>query len=534
MVMEKVVIEHFCHEHPLILKEIVVINEEKLDCYGCENGISNMEKAYVCVQEEKGCNSRFILHKRCGEFVRKIRHPSHSEHPLHLVDFRWLRNHRCNLCRREFDQELGYRCDRCDFDLDITCEKLGAEELLGEARELQHPSHIHPLMLIRKPPFVFDCDACDTRDEDMAYVCTACDLMIHRSCALLPSLLPTNRHRHHHHLSLSSRFPFHHRDFVYRYFAHFKCATSSEQDSGSSSNVNQEKNDDDDGSILIQFPLEASDISEELIRPFVIRQIGQDPAASSCIMDMTETATHKNHKFTLCTSSKNDESNSYTLIDCSFCFHYTNGMVYECEECEMKIDVKCASLPTSIKHAYHPHHSRLIKTIVPEEERSKLKCYGCGRYFYYYAKIAYRCTNDGCDFMLCPGCVLLPRSVTKHEWEKHPLLLTYDASIDHPSDFYCDFCERQMHPKSWMYHCRPCDNSYHLSCLETASGNYRNIKFGRQVELDARLHPHPLTFNYVTLKRHCDICHRYVYTYGGFECASCNYAVCLSCGEKHS
>ncbi|KAH6827745.1 hypothetical protein C2S53_015419 [Perilla frutescens var. hirtella] len=444
MVMEKGVIDHFFHEHPLILKEIVVINEEKLDCYGCGNGISNMEKAYVCVQEEKGCSSRFTLHKRCSEFVRKIRHPSHSEHPLHLVHFRRLRNHLCNLCRRAFGQELGYRCNRCDFDLDITCEKLGAEELLGEARELQHPNHVHPLMLMRKPPLVFNCDACDTRDEDMAY------------------------------------------------FAHLKCATSSEQDSGSSSNINQEKNDDDDGSILIQFPLEASDISKELIRPFVIRQ-----------------------------------------IDCSFCFRDTNGMVYECEECQVKIDVKCASLPPSIKHAYHPHHSRLIKTILPEAERSKLKCYGYGHHFY-YLEIAYRCTNDGCDFVLCSGCVLLPRSVTKHEWEKHPLLLTYDASIDHPSDFYCDFCEEQMHPKSLMYHCRPCDNSYHLSCLKAASGYYRNIKFGRQVELDARLHPHPLTFNYVTLKRHCDICHKHVYTYQGFECVSCNYAVCLSCGEEHS
>ncbi|KAH6810095.1 hypothetical protein C2S51_027878 [Perilla frutescens var. frutescens] len=476
MVMEKVVIDHFFHEHPLILKEIVVINEEKLDCYGCGNGISNMEKAYVCVQEEKGCS----------------------------IHFRRLSHNRCNLCRRRFGRELGYRCDRCDFDLDITCEKLGAEELLGEARELQHPSHIHPLMLMRKPPFVFDCDACDTRDEDMA--CAVCDKFFDLNC------------------------------WVYycgdcRYFAHLKCATSSEQDSSSSSNVNQEKNDDNDGSILIQFPLEASDISEKLIRPFVIGQIGQDPAASSCIMDMTEIATHKNHKFTLYTSSKSDESNSYALIDCSFCFRDTNGMVYECEECQMKIDVKCASLPTSIKHAYHPHDSRLIKTILPVEESHKLKCYGCGSS---YLKIAYRCTNDGCDFMLCQRCVLLPQSVTKHEWEKHPLLLTHDASIDHPSDFYCDFCEEQMHPKSWMYHCRPCDNSYHLSCLETASGYYRNVKFGRQVELDARLHPHPLTFNYVTLKRHCDICHKHVYTYPGFECASCNYAVCLICGLIHS
>ncbi|KAH6778375.1 hypothetical protein C2S51_009687 [Perilla frutescens var. frutescens] len=141
--MEKVVIEHPFHEHPVILKEIVVIDEESLDCCGCGNGISNLERAYVCVEAEKGCSSGFILHKRCGEFVRKIWHSSHSEHPLYLVDCLRLWGHQCNLCRHVFILELGYRCDRCDFDLDITCKSVvGREEVIGgEVRELQHPSH---------------------------------------------------------------------------------------------------------------------------------------------------------------------------------------------------------------------------------------------------------------------------------------------------------------------------------------------------------------------------------------------------------
>ncbi|KAH6786500.1 hypothetical protein C2S52_006052 [Perilla frutescens var. hirtella] len=638
--MEKVVIEHPFHEHPVTLKEIVVIDEESLDCYGCGNGISNLERAYVCVEAEKGCSSRFILHKRCGEFLRKIRHSSHSEHPLYLVDFRRLRRQWCDLCSHKFGLELGYRCDRCDFDLDITCKSVvGRDEVIGgEVRELQHPSHIHPLLLMRKPPLVFNCDACNTRDQDMAYVCSVCELLIHKSCALLPSLLPTNRHRHHHHLSLSSRFPLHHRDFEYkcavcdkdfdldcwvyycgdcRYFAHLKCATSTEQDDFSS-NVNQEEINDAGGSILIQFPLEASDISRELITPFVIREIGKDLAAS-CIIDIDMTKTNassssilfnhhkhplslichkdddgdddieeeddddevqmmkicnvcvtpissppyyecaacnyfvhsvcnilpkdlsssspdqygdcsrtlKNHKFTRSTRS---EESLFNIDDCSFCDYTTNGMVYECEECGMVIDVKCASLPSSIKHASHPHHNRLIKTRVVEEAIKN--CYGCRENI--DSVIAYKCTKDGCDFVLCLSCVLLPRSAIKREWDKHPLLLTFDASIDHPSDFYCDFCEKQMHPKSWMYHCRPCDNSYHLSCLETTSGWYRNIKFGHQVEFDARLHPHPLTFNYITLRKRCCICFKNVYTYWGFECASCNYVVCRRCGNKHT
>lgn len=247
---EKVQMERFFHEHPLILSENVD-NEDSVVCYGCGSGFENRESVYVCVQE-KYCGEKTMLHQKCGELARQILHHSHPEHPLHLVDFRQLHSHVCDLCRHFFGMEFGYRCNSCDFDLDIRCEKLGKDELLGEARQLQHPAHNHPLMLIKKPPFVFTCDACNSEARDMAYACTTCNLLIHKACASLPVPLPTNRH--HHHLSLSFCFPFHHRDFEYKcdvcdqafdmaswvyycgdckYFAHFKCVASpTEKDSG--------------------------------------------------------------------------------------------------------------------------------------------------------------------------------------------------------------------------------------------------------------------------------------------------------------
>ncbi|XP_057772986.1 uncharacterized protein LOC130992393 isoform X1 [Salvia miltiorrhiza] len=232
----------------------------------------------------------------------------------------------------------------------------------------------------------------------------------------------------------------------------------------------------------------------------------------------------KNHKFTLYTSIKENDENS-DLYYCRLCDKPTNGMVYRCEECEMIIDVKCASLPTTIKHASHSHPNLIIARI--GDKRPRL-CRCCG---YYLKDIdGYRCIKDGCDFTLHLECALLPPTVRKHEWDHYPLLLTFDAS-DHPSDFICDFCEVEMHPKRWMYHCRQCDHSYHTHCLKTAFGYYRNIKFGHRFDLDL-IHPHPLTFNYITLKKWCDICRYDVYTYRAFACASCYFVVCRTCGDK--
>lgn len=123
-------------------------------------------------------------------------------------------------------------------------------------------------------------------------------------------------------------------------------------------------------------------------------------------------------------------------------------MVYECEGCKINIDIKCASMPTIIRYAFHPHGKRLILTrIPPQDEGGRGKyCHGCRN----NENVAYCCDNDNCDSALDLKCAMLPVSITKHEWDNHPLmLLLCDASSDHPSDFVCDFCEVEMNPKEW-------------------------------------------------------------------------------------
>lgn len=140
---------------------------------------------------------------------------------------------------------------------------------------------------------------------------------------------------------------------------------------------------------------------------------------------------------------------------------------------------------------------------------------------------------DSCDeFSVHVLCAALPASTTRSAWDKHHLLLlTYDANLNHPGEFYCDECETQMNPKSWMYQCRHSDLwSFHPNCFKTTSGEYRNIKFGHSV--NALAHPHPLAYQLLTTKRCCNLCGEDKCERRGFHCALCNFFICFSsdCG----
>ncbi|XP_042022160.1 uncharacterized protein LOC121769424 [Salvia splendens] len=642
--MEKKVIDWLNHEHPLILAENVS-KDETSNCYGCGNPVTDLEVAYVCTVQN--CSNRIILHKKCGELPIQILHPKHPQHPLHLVDYhqgselRW-----CDVCLHDLKPVLGYTCFSCDFDVDLKCERISIDMILEENRQIEHPSHPdHPLTLMRKPSFLFCCDGCGVEDVDMAYICSICEVWIHKSCASLPLILPLNRQYHHHPLSLAFSFPSKYCEYIFecdvclkrldrtswiyfcgicRFFAHIRCVVAS---TTGDSNL---QHDEDDGSDAIEFPLHAHDISKELITPFVMREKGLinipdvadmpatvkmavtkarfsflfnyhkhplslvsemsskddevdhnnmmderdddgDDALKICdvcvtpicsppyyecapckyfvhficsLLPKTLSSPHvlyggcpethdTNHKLTLYSSSLSIDMDP-KLCRCEACGIVTNGMVYECEGCEMKIDVKCASLPTTIRHASHPRHGSLVMTRIPPagEEAGKPKRCHCCRYLL-KKRIAYCCSGNDCDFALDLRCAMLPASITMREWDKHhSLMLSFDASLDHPSDFICDNCEEGLHPKKWMYHCHQCDVSFHLICLRAASGGYRNIKFGRRFVLDG-IHPnHPLTFNHNTIKRRCNLCDVGVYDYCGFECASCYYVVCFLCVRK--
>ncbi|PIN16815.1 hypothetical protein CDL12_10546 [Handroanthus impetiginosus] len=518
--------------------------------------------------------SKLILHKRCVEMPRQIEHPSHPEHPLTLCIHPYGRNSRfrCDLCGESCENVFCYNCCHCEFDIDISCKELGTDDnyIFQDQRFLLHPCHKHPLMLQRKPASTFLCDGCGTNEgKEMAYTCGACELWVHKSCASFP--MEKEVYHHHHSLLLAFSFPLNHRKYLYeykcdicrgyfcptywvyycnrcRFFAHVKCATRE------NINLLTAKEEDDDSDHVIQLPHPLSLIkvdddddhgkNELKICDLCITPILSPPYYScadckyfvhlTCYLlpktihdddplNKYDSEGCQNHKLTLFASSGNPDE---WFLLCRMCDKVTTGIAYLCQACNVMIDVKCASLPTIIKHASHRNH-KLIKRVAGWLKYDA--CYCCAKSMK-AQDTAYFCNNNVCkdlDFVMCIGCATLPPSI-KHRWDKHPLLLTHDAYIDHPSEFYCEACEEEIEPKRWMYHCRECDQSFHIRCL-TESGHHKNIKFGRKFEFGG-LHPHPFTFNKVSLKFKCDGCGEIVYEHSGFECASnCNYALCRDC-----
>ena len=188
-------------------------------------------------------------------------------------------------------------------------------------------------------------------------------------------------------------------------------------------------------------------------------------------------------------------------------------------------------MPDTIYHAAHPPHRLNLLSTEDTWRRNGDTCDACNDILWFPGEQRYACGS--CDFVVHFGCAILPATTTSLRWDMHhPLFLTHDATLNHPGEFYCNECEEEINPKHWMYHCRSCDISFHPSCFKTTSGEYRNIKFGQEYNVNAETHPHPLTYQILTTKRRCDICGKDMHEKTGFYCAFCNFFICFDgCGK---
>ncbi|XP_047937567.1 uncharacterized protein LOC125185120 [Salvia hispanica] len=526
--MEDESFTHMCHEHPLSL---IPDSDRKESyryrswCYGCGRYFLPGDATYGCSLK---CGFDLLLHKECMEMPREIMHPIHPAHSLALRATYGFKE--CAICKWDGKWHLNYRCSQgsCDgFLIHLGCAG-GLNDKDSAQPVLNHPSHPqHELRFSKKTRWCpFPCDACGATEKGDSYTCTICDYSIHESCALLPASTEFPRHHPAHSLSLAFDVPSVYieyqfecaicnktlplRRWVYHcnlcsYVVHTNCANSMFD------NENANAIDDEKEITTTIFPIAVDDMYEEMIRPFVKRQKEQILIPSD----------HDNHNI-----GGNDE------------------------DCDFNIDIKCASIPNTIKHAAHPRHNHLKLELVTEDNIWADVCAGCFKLISPVWSIVgqYRCS--GCRFSVCANCVMLPAR-NKHRSEKHLLSLTYDAYVNRPGDFYCSSCEDQMiNPRMWMYHCRDCDQSFHPGCFPATSGQYKNINFGTQQYVISSSHDphHRLRFQIITKKKRCDLCHHDSYrisdwrTYyhksglydgAGFQCESCFFVACIPCGVKH-
>ncbi|XP_057799693.1 uncharacterized protein LOC131015342 isoform X2 [Salvia miltiorrhiza] len=518
---------------------------------------------YKCMKAE----CELWMHMRCAqgsdmmydaadddddEQCRTINHRSHPKHGLKLV--RRSSPFKCDACGITRGGESYICCKpNCQYWIHKSCASLPQTiESEYHSHSLSLSFHVPPQYMKR----VLKCDVCSKYlpSKYWIYHCEPCSYVVHLNCAsnatrnekgimefpisdvgeeLIGGLVKRE----------GGAISIPHHDEDYKFHNHKLILVSS-----SLEEKEENSSDDDDGK-----DQESQLICDGCITPIFNRK--QRPSSSS-----SSSSSSKDYYYMSCSSGCNynlhmacfhlpsrvpsiplhHQSGHHLILkssdklpaeewECKVCDLYSSGLFYACTKCNFRADIKCASLPAAIYHTAHPQHPLHFQS-----GGGQVNCHAmCGDYI--YSSNCYACGS--CEFIVHVRCAVLAASITSRRWDKHhPLLLTYDANLNHQGEsIYCDACERaKMNPKAWMYRCRHCDLSIHPRCLKSTSGKYRNIKLGKEYVIhDAALHPpHPLAYQLLP-KRRCDLCHLDKYKERGFECASCNFCVCLCfCGEK--
>ncbi|KAE8654395.1 Pentatricopeptide repeat superfamily protein [Hibiscus syriacus] len=513
----------YLHQHPLFFLENH--NKEiKRDCSGCTKPLSG--PIYHCGD----CSSKFFnLHKECAELPLEIKHSYDPKHPLTLLPIPPTHHHDCScyLCKIQWEGFV-YSCSICKLELTL-------DDVITPPK-ITTASHKHPWkLLLRQMSFI--CDFCGIAGDHNPYLCTKCNLVVHKKCISMPrSIMIT---RHHHIISHSYSLPqnevgywicricYEDVDTRYgsyycsasdcNYIAHVYCAPNKAiwdgtiflEDNDESCNVTQHTS-----SNLIIEVVEQTCIGEQMVATGIKHEYhdhnlrltfsGDIEDDSQCDGCMRPIATHfyschqckfflhkdcaelprvKRHPFhkhvlTL-TNSSLSPVDGYSI--CYGCSRPYNGFSYRCYNEEGKShfnwDIRCISLSDTLEHPCHEHSLFLAHNF-------PTKCSGCHSEISRDC-IAYRCMKR-CDFTLDIRCVALPLT-TWYKYDRHPLTLTYSDDSS-PSQHYCDLCENERNPDDWFYYCADCDNSLHSICT---LGHPQFMKLGSEVK-SAR-HPHPLT-----------------------------------------
>ncbi|MFQ6654136.1 hypothetical protein Gotur_025230 [Gossypium turneri] len=450
----------------------------------------------------------FIIHKKClDKLPTEIDHPTHRLHPLILN--RNDSDYLCNPCQKQHSGPY-YGCSLCHFNINVECA--WPRSIVEDKSRYQHLFSL----LRRQDSFI--CDACGTEGNYISYICSTCNLMVHKDCTSLSRIIKFSRHDHcvFHKYFLKGltrqdcKICFNEGSYSLRkpgcnYVVHVNCVL---EDKRLYKVIEEEKQCEE---------LEEKSMQSFIIRVIEVNEAGEatkiqhfshqpclvlankleeeiDRKCDGCMLPISnifyycsespfflhktcvELPRIKQHWFFQGNATLNFDSFRW----CYFCLRYCNGFFYKIRG-YMDMCTRCAKVADIIEWEGHQHF--LFFDFKCEE-----KCNGCGAYI---DEGAFRCGK--CRFDLDFGCLTLPHS-TLHKIDEHKLKLTYH---DDKEQSYCDICEQYRDPSLWYYSCSICDTSAHIECVlgqfpflkdgvTFASYDYHNhhhdLKFFRKVE----------------------------------------------------
>ncbi|KAI8026690.1 hypothetical protein LOK49_LG02G00877 [Camellia lanceoleosa] len=320
-------LQHFSHEHPLILGE-GNDDGEAIVCNVCWEKISG--SAFSC----KNC--LFFLHKLCAVFPKEMKHPIHA-HSLTLQQSRSM----CRVCNKKLCG-FGYRCLRCDFDVDIRCSVRG-----------QHFSSKHQLMILNEDEKndvdeKVSCDVClqQITGSAAAYKCTNCSpsIYFHKLCAQLPAEMEHPMHPKHP-LALLPVVPNKFKcdgcdgcDIGCDFCIHVNCSTKIKE---RESAIEVENIDEAN---LIHLPLTNDSISAI---DLFLKQISMGDNKREAELN------HCSHHHPLILfDAQGDNNLCYENKDkiCNACVRKISAPFYSCGLCDFFLHRWCAELPNELEH----------------------------------------------------------------------------------------------------------------------------------------------------------------------------------------
>ncbi|GLT56305.1 hypothetical protein SLA2020_293540 [Shorea laevis] len=493
-------IDHFSHPHPLVLvdQESGDHGSRKAFCSGGNKAVKdhchvckNAVEGYCSGCEEAlegssyGCGEcGFVLHKKCAELQREIiDHPLHPDHPLILYLEGYAHNS-CNVCRESI--AFFYRCDSCDFDLDIRCV-MHPQFVAQEFQKFQHFSHDHPLIFVEDIEIRSMRKLCSASREPMYksspfYFCPVCLFHIHKNCAELPCQISYPAHRKHP-LMLLLKPPPHQEKCschlcINSYDGFCYCCS------------------------VCEFVIKA-------VYPF---------------LQPIKVETHEH----LLTPALGTIS-----FVCNACGTAGDHACFGCVSCNLIIHTYCKSLRSTIKIIRHPHRLSHIYSF-EEEEAGTRECKICydevnlryGSYYCsdcnYFAHV--KCAIDGdlleddqksklSDYWtaISPSFLEIKLGEIRHFSHNHNLILSDDGVEDGQT---CEGCMRSI--STSFYYCAQCNFFLCKCCVD---------EFPKKVRHWSCRHLRELFFYSIF---YCDYC-RFWSSGFGYNCKACREIMCMRC-----
>ncbi|TYH68016.1 hypothetical protein ES332_D06G229500v1 [Gossypium tomentosum] len=488
----------------------------------------------------------FILHKKClDELPTKINHPSYHVHPIFLN--RSDTGCFCNLCQKQHSGPF-YGCNLCQFNINIGCA-LPMSIVEGKS------CHQHPFTLFRRRGS-FICDACGTEGNYISYICSTCNVMVHKNCTSLPRIIKFSRHDH---------------CIFHKYFLEDLarqdcniCFNEVKLDRGNYSCGKPGCNyivhvncvlEDDHLYKVIEEGKQCEEPCKKSMQSSIIRVIEVNEAGEATKIE------HFSHQHCLVLADKMEEE-----IDrkCDGCMLSISPLFYYCLECPFFLHKTCVELPRIKQHWFRQSNAILnfkgflecnfccrpcsgffynfgeylrmclmcakIADIIECEGhqhflffdfKCKEKCNGCGIRCWHGA---FKCGK--CRFVLDFACLALPH-LAFHKIDEHMLNLTYD---DDKEQSYCDVCEQERDPTLWYYSCSICDTSAHPKCV---LGQFPFFKDGITWAYADHSHTHHLKFfrnaeGYPECSRCGKLCQEEILK---CEESTCNYIIHCKCRD---